>query len=483
MCAARLSIKGAAASSCSPDQGKPLLLPPSSGSHHRRERFKILAAAGISAFLLLSLTFSPLWSLHARHRPILSRTSSSISSSAATTQQPRRSYDVLHYTALEASDGDERDRIRQLLDERSSAKYYWHHGRGGRGRVELEHSDGYERRRPTPIRRLRDRRWTPDLSNPRYAPYTGEFRQMLQSWARRKRYDPEIMAELLPAIKEPIDRHYKNLSTTTTTEDELVIQEQAHHRHHHHHTKEDDREGHFGDQRRSSSPSPSPYPTCAVVGNSGVLLNRTYGALIDSYQMVMRLNNAKVAGFERWVGSKTTISFVNSNIVHSCARRHRCSCPSYGDAVPTVSYVCQVAHFLDLAYCRAHRRAPLLVTDPRFDSLATRIVRYYSLRHFFHTTGRSYDDWNKLHDGTLFHYSSGMQAVMLALGICDEVGLFGFGKLSNSTHHYHTNQRTELALHDYEAEYILYRDLVHRPGMVPFLNESGLAVPPVKIFL
>ena len=77
---------------------------------------------------------------------------------------------------------------------------------------------------------------------------------------------------------------------------------------------------------------------------------------------------------------------------------------------------------------------------------------------------------------------SGMQAVVMALGVCEEVSLFGFGKPAGAKHHYHTNQKKELALHDYAAEYDFYHDLQARPEKVPFLDEAqGFTVPPVRL--
>jgi hypothetical protein len=90
-----------------------------------------------------------------------------------------------------------------------------------------------------------------------------------------------------------------------------------------------------------------------------------------------------------------------------------------------------------------------------------------------------------------------MQAVMLAMGICEEVDLFGFGKDDGSQHHYHTRQKEELGLHDYEAEYRIYEHLSslkqqqkQAPGdsnfvathKLPFLNGSGFELPPLHVF-
>ncbi|RVW86973.1 Beta-1,6-galactosyltransferase GALT29A [Vitis vinifera] len=205
------------------------------------------------------------------------------------------------------------------------------------------------------------------------------------------------------------------------------------------------------------------YSSCAVVGNSGILLRSEYGEMIDSHEAVIRLNNARLDRFEHNVGSKTSISFINSNILHLCARREGCFCHPYGVNVPMIMYICQPLHFLDYALCNSSHKAPLLITDPRFDMLCARIVKYYSLKRFVEVLKKPVDEWSSAHDGAMFHYSSGMQAVMLALGICDKVSIFGFGKSASAKHHYHTTQKAELPLHDYEAEYDFYRDLVERP--------------------
>ncbi|XWS71479.1 hypothetical protein CRYUN_Cryun03dG0141400 [Craigia yunnanensis] len=277
------------------------------------------------------------------------------------------------------------------------------------------------------------------LKSPKFYRYWLDFRRNLQDWARKKKFQPDIMMDLVRLVKVPIDSQNGLMSSDKN------------------------------------------YKSCAVVGNSGILLNSDHGKLIDGHEVVIRLNNARTERFEKNVGSKTSISFVNSNILHLCARREGCFCHPYGGNVPMVMYMCQPVHFMDYLVCNSSHKAPLLITDPRFDMLCARIVKYYSVKQFVEETGKPLSEWGSTHDGSMFHYSSGMQAVMLALGICDKVSIFGFGKSTSAKHHYHTNQKAELRLHDYEAEYVFYHDLVKNPQAIPFISDK-FRFPPVVIY-
>jgi hypothetical protein len=57
--------------------------------------------------------------------------------------------------------------------------------------------------------------------------------------------------------------------------------------------------------------------TCAIVGNSSCLLDKSYGSFIDSHDEVIRFNMARTRGFKKYVGTKTTIRFCNQHIVMS----------------------------------------------------------------------------------------------------------------------------------------------------------------------
>nr|XP_058920846.1 type 2 lactosamine alpha-2,3-sialyltransferase isoform X4 [Kogia breviceps] len=49
-----------------------------------------------------------------------------------------------------------------------------------------------------------------------------------------------------------------------------------------------------------------PCKKCVVVGNGGVLKNKTLGGKIDSYDVIIRMNNGPILGHEEEVGRRTT---------------------------------------------------------------------------------------------------------------------------------------------------------------------------------
>lgn len=62
------------------------------------------------------------------------------------------------------------------------------------------------------------------------------------------------------------------------------------------------------------SPDLEIYDDVAIIGSSGILLDKEYGENIDKYGTVIRFNRAPVLGFESSVGSKTDIRVVNAHV-------------------------------------------------------------------------------------------------------------------------------------------------------------------------
>eukprot|EP00238_Polyblepharides_amylifera_P013567 CAMPEP_0196588594 /NCGR_PEP_ID=MMETSP1081-20130531/61038_1 /TAXON_ID=36882 /ORGANISM="Pyramimonas amylifera, Strain CCMP720" /LENGTH=392 /DNA_ID=CAMNT_0041911127 /DNA_START=46 /DNA_END=1224 /DNA_ORIENTATION=+ len=62
-------------------------------------------------------------------------------------------------------------------------------------------------------------------------------------------------------------------------------------------------------------------PSCAVVGNSGSLLDSSHGKAIDRASHIFRFNNAPTAGFENHVGSRTDFRVVQTRFLRSLLSR------------------------------------------------------------------------------------------------------------------------------------------------------------------
>ncbi|KAL6101017.1 st6gal2 [Pungitius sinensis] len=74
-------------------------------------------------------------------------------------------------------------------------------------------------------------------------------------------------------------------------------------------------------QRQDSSS----FKTCAVVTSAGAILRSGLGKEIDAHDAVLRFNAAPTQGYERDVGSKTTIRIINSQILANPKHRFNTS--------------------------------------------------------------------------------------------------------------------------------------------------------------
>ncbi|XP_067849214.1 type 2 lactosamine alpha-2,3-sialyltransferase-like isoform X5 [Heptranchias perlo] len=156
---------------------------------------------------------------------------------------------------------------------------------------------------------------------------------------------------------------------------------------------------------------------CIVVGNGGVLRNKTLGKKIDSYDVVIRLNSGPVIGYEDDVGNKTTFRF--------CYPESLSSDRSQYDADTTLVFVPFKA--VDLRWLKEmllKRRVP-----PQYPT-------------------------------------TGIIAISMALTMCDKVHVAGFKyevSSPNSTLHYYGNDTMsamrKMVYHNVSAEQMLLKKL------------------------
>ena len=170
--------------------------------------------------------------------------------------------------------------------------------------------------------------------------------------------------------------------------------------------------------------------TCAVVGNSSKLLGSKLGEKIDSYEKVLRINEAPTNGFQADVGSRTEIRLLNA---------HRMPPSDENEAGVT----------LILSY---HGEGHI----ERFSNLARngRFRGYHSV----YPLSPQLSAWAS-EVGNMVP-SSGILATLLAATRCDKVGVFGVGPGHDGLwSHYFPKETPSPPHHSHESERVFFEAL------------------------
>eukprot|EP00242_Pyramimonas_sp_CCMP2087_P002567 CAMPEP_0198233248 /NCGR_PEP_ID=MMETSP1445-20131203/116142_1 /TAXON_ID=36898 /ORGANISM="Pyramimonas sp., Strain CCMP2087" /LENGTH=398 /DNA_ID=CAMNT_0043913939 /DNA_START=254 /DNA_END=1451 /DNA_ORIENTATION=+ len=153
------------------------------------------------------------------------------------------------------------------------------------------------------------------------------------------------------------------------------------------------------------------FRSCGVVGSSGRLLKNNLGPEIDNHTAVFRFNDAPTRGFEPYVGSKGTVRVQN---IEYCGFKER-----DGEIL---------MHYTDPK--RSHYER---CTDHDIRKISPRMLMY-SQTYFQKTRPPAPMDPT----GGKVKMSGGFYGILLALHLCGEVKLYGFGQ---SNDHYYTKGR------------------------------------------
>jgi hypothetical protein len=210
--------------------------------------------------------------------------------------------------------------------------------------------------------------------------------------------------------------------------------------------------------RRPVFARPSERQNCAVVGASRNLLGSHYGGLIDGHDVVFRVNRAPTAEFQRDVGRKTT---------------HHVMWPT------------------DLGPDQADREAVLLMnpitlhTEDVFGKILSLVEKDLpwekSRVRVIHPEFIEYihDNWMQ---GQGAFPSTGLIAMMIAVHVCDEVDVFGFGANAegNWDRYYEHHIEKAAGLHPFDVESRLRWELEEKRILKVFLgnrSENGVEFP------
>lgn len=222
---------------------------------------------------------------------------------------------------------------------------------------------------------------------------------------------------------------------------------------------------HHSKERISLHPAPDlpdlgDFSTCAVIGSSGVLTGSGLGKEIDNHTAVIRFNDAPTRGYEADVGAKTTLRIQNNMYCGFCERHHEVLFPY---TISTVEKFC--------APREGHPTCPIFRSSLELRSFVTRFYEPL-IRKFAHNDswymgegalsaeGKDESGWafdmnddysdddvqrHRLRRHLLLNkntttqvingeqvplkdISAGMTGIVLAMHMCHEVDVYGFGK-------------------------------------------------------
>ncbi|KAM3605664.1 uncharacterized protein V6R79_002632 [Siganus canaliculatus] len=202
---------------------------------------------------------------------------------------------------------------------------------------------------------------------------------------------------------------------------------------------------------------------CVVVGSGGVLHGSHLGSHIDQYDIIIRMNNAPVPGFEKDAGSRTTIRLMYPEGAPHSADEYR----------QTTMVALVVFKTLDLDWLTSIvTKQPLSFWSKLWfwrevvDDIPLRPENFRILNpEIIHKTGQALNIYTHK-EGNLVP-TLGASAVVMALQLCDQVSLAGFGydmQHPDTRLHYYESLRMGAmkaqVVHDVSAEKLFLRDLV-----------------------
>ena len=162
------------------------------------------------------------------------------------------------------------------------------------------------------------------------------------------------------------------------------------------------------------------FKRCAVVGNGGILKSAEFGKAIDAHDVVFRQNQAPTATYEAFVGEKTTFRVLNKKWTQQYSRGDKEYLPLEKDVYLIASRgIDKIARNLVKAYPQR--------PDVRVVGLesAVRGAVGKLMREFKSKADKCLAKGFKPKGGNT--PSSGIISTVMAMSLCDEVNLYGFG--------------------------------------------------------
>ncbi|XP_070606107.1 type 2 lactosamine alpha-2,3-sialyltransferase isoform X9 [Erythrolamprus reginae] len=221
-----------------------------------------------------------------------------------------------------------------------------------------------------------------------------------------------------------------------------------------------------------------PCKKCIVVGNGGILRNKKLGQKIDSYDVIIRMNNGPVIGYEDDVGRRTTFRLFYPESVFSDPLHYdpetiavftvfkRYDLKWLSDLLSGHNIMATHVFWKKPAMKMIYKPNQIRILDPFIIKRTA-----YELLHF----PRKFRNQKRPK-----HPTTGLIAIAFAFDICTEVHLAGFKynlQDKGSSLHYYGNDTMSSMIkneyHDIIAEQRFLKDLIDRRIVVNLTEETN----------
>ena len=228
------------------------------------------------------------------------------------------------------------------------------------------------------------------------------------------------------------------------------------------------------------------FKTCALVSNSGSLLEAEFGYEIDQHDAVFRMNNAPTMGFEQHVGMKTTFDLLNRPHAEEVSRMRFDGVPGEMPEVAAVLFEADNWHLYHHILERQLKHMPYpstLVLSPQFlshvNSLWMRLAKRWprhanscaSIKRASREGENSQRCQKMLRDcqNDVCKPSSGFFALMMAAQMCNQIDMYGFESYRLQTsgrrgprYHYFDEEVGTTSVHSFVLIMKVFEFLSHR---------------------
>ncbi|XP_035683070.1 CMP-N-acetylneuraminate-poly-alpha-2,8-sialyltransferase-like [Branchiostoma floridae] len=237
-------------------------------------------------------------------------------------------------------------------------------------------------------------------------------------------------------------------------------------------------------RRRSCQPAPfnhtvGNHTTCAVVGNSGILLGSHCGAEIDSKDYVIRMDVPAIRGFETDVGRKTNMTILNvstpKRIRDSSGLENRTQ-DVYESRLRDINGTVLVAGARE----RVVLKAAMTKYDNQFSFILLTCKESFKFAPFIHRIASAVSRRYR----TPGPPSTGQTTVLTATAFCDQLHLYGFFPFQRDEnkrpvpYHYYPDDYIEPIIqstrHNMGKEYRFYEHLQKRRVLKLHVGKCGI---------